>query len=129
MKGDPLSALHGAFCYYERLERVRRHVDQHLDETILLADVARVAHLERKYFSAYFRRVVGVCFRDWLTEYRIHRAVELLRSHDVSISRVAETVGFQNLRSFQRAFRRHRRTSASSFRAAVRETFEIRTET
>lgn len=121
MKDDNVRSLYGVFDYYKRLERVRQYVEQHLDETILLEDVARIVNLERKYFSAYFRRVVGVCFRDWLTEYRIHRAVELLRAQDESISRIAEAVGFQNMRSFQRAFRRHTRSSPSSFRAAVRE--------
>lgn len=51
-----------AFSYFPRLTRVREYVLRHLHGTVTLADAARVACLEKTYFSSYFRKKVGISF-------------------------------------------------------------------
>ena len=94
-----------AFCYYPRLERVSAYVLEHLDESIAVVDVARVACFERTYFSTYFRTKVGISFTGWLRLMRIVKAVQLLCANDVSISAVARRVGFGSVRTFERCFK------------------------
>ncbi len=55
-----------AFFYYRRLHRVKNYVDQHLADDISLRTVARIANLEKKYFSAFFAEKTGTCFMRWL---------------------------------------------------------------
>ena len=94
-----------AFAYYPRLARVREWVEGNLSEEITLGDAARVACLERKYFSTYFRSKVGVPFSSWLVHRRVRRATAILASRDCSIAEVAAWTGFGSTRSFQRHFR------------------------
>jgi AraC-like DNA-binding protein len=94
------------FSYYLPLQRVREFVDRNLSEPIPLRAAARAAGLEEKYFSAFFHRKTGVCFRDWLAGRRVERAIEILKQRDDTITSVAATVGFQDLRTFERAFKR-----------------------
>jgi AraC-like DNA-binding protein len=109
-----------SFAYYRRLDRLRQFVLEHLDEPIDLADAARVASLERTYFCRFFRRVVGVGFPQWLNETRVRRAEELLREHNLAITEVALAVGFRDLRTFERVFKRVAGTTPRLYKLAVR---------
>lgn len=83
----PPSMDHSAFTYYPRLGRLQRYVEDNLSEPIPLKVAADVAGLEATYFSKYFRARTGVRFKDWITYQRIDRAVDLIRSQDVPLTR------------------------------------------
>ncbi|RPJ87536.1 MAG: AraC family transcriptional regulator [Acidobacteria bacterium] len=95
-----------AFQYYGSLRAVRDFVTLRYGERITLAAVARVARMERTYFSAFFHRRVGIPFRDWLRDFRVRKAMDLLKESDQPITAVAKAVGFQQIRSFERAFKK-----------------------
>lgn len=109
-----------AFAYYPRLKRLKDHVDQHYDEELSLAVAARITGLEKKYFSTFFHEKTGVCFKDWLAHVRIARALEMLKAQDVSITRTAFAVGFQDLRTFERTFKRCTGMTPSAYKRKVR---------
>jgi two-component system response regulator YesN len=94
------------FTYYPRLHRVRGFVAEHLSEPLSLGDAAKVACLERKYFSQYFRRKVGIGFRQWLARVRVECAIRLMVEHDHSIRELAYKVGFADVRTFERMVKR-----------------------
>lgn len=95
-----------AFEYYEQLDRVRQFVRQNFQEDIKLETVAQIAAMERTYFSFFFRQKLGVTFSAWLQYYRILKALDLIKSKDRSITDVAFSVGFNELSTFQKAFKR-----------------------
>lgn len=105
-----------AFAYYRRLRRLDTYCRRHYPETITLQRAADIAALERTYFSTYFRAKVGVCFSNWLSMLRVREAKRLLRRSDRPISDVAIDVGFGNLTSLERAFKRWTGTTPSDFR-------------
>ena len=91
-------------AYDVRLDRVNRFVDQHYADPLTLEKVANVAGLEKSYFSRYFHKKTGVCYHDWLHWIRVNHAIDLMRSHEVTITEIAFAVGYQDLRTFERAF-------------------------
>jgi AraC-like DNA-binding protein len=107
------------FSYYLPLQRVREFVDSNLSEPIPLRAAARAAGLEEKYFSAFFHRKTGVCFRDWLAGRRVERAITILKQRDDTITSVAASVGFQDLRTFERAFKRRTGVTPREFKRSV----------
>jgi AraC-like DNA-binding protein len=108
-----------AFVYYPRLRRVRDHVEQQYQETLTLGSLAEVAGLEKKYFSKYFHRTTGIRAIEWLTWVRIQHAVTVMRRQDLSVTEVAYSVGFNDLRSFERAATRHIGCSPSKLKRLV----------
>lgn len=108
------------FEYYPNLKRLRGYVLDRLDRSISLADAASVAGLERKYFSAFFHRRVGIPFSHWITLLRLARAIELIQREDNTLGIVAAKAGFTDRRSFERAFKRYLRLTPREFRGAVR---------
>jgi AraC-like DNA-binding protein len=109
-----------AFHYYANLQRVQRYVEEHYSEAITLDGISQVACLEARYFSKFFHRKVGVTFTSWLSYVRINEALDRIRSSDCSISQIASEVGFEDLRTFQRAFKKHTCCTPREFRNLVR---------
>jgi AraC-like DNA-binding protein len=109
-----------AFSYYPRLERVRNYVEDNLCEEITLEDAAKVAAMERTYFSYFFRQKLGVTFSAWLQYLRVSRALDLIRSRDHSITEVAFAVGFNELSTFQKAFKRWTSLTPRDFKKLAR---------
>lgn len=107
------------FSYYPPLQRVREYVEQNLSEPISLREAAGAAGLEEKYFSAFFHRKTGVCFRDWLAGRRVDRAIEILTRRDDTITNVAASVGFQDLGTFERSFKRLTGLTPRAFKRSV----------
>lgn len=71
-----------------------------------LADLARAAGTSRWVLAERFQQLVGKSPMQYLTQWRMLMAANLLRRSNAPLSRVAEEVGYQNDTSFSRAFRR-----------------------
>lgn len=115
-----LAVNEAAFSYYARLGRVRAYVAQQYAEPITLSAAARVAGIEAKYFSTFFHAKVGVRFRDWLGHVRIEHAKELMSRRNYPITRVAYAVGFGDLRTFERTFKRYTGMTPREYKQRVR---------
>jgi len=117
---SPNRTASGAFTYYPRLQRVDEYVRQHLNGRITLRDAARIAALEPKYFSKYFRDNVGVTFTSWLHDKRIEEAKRILSTESISIQRLAYVVGYSNPRTFRSAFKKRTGLTPSEFKTRGR---------
>lgn len=89
-----------------RLTRVRHLVETRYTDPIHLQQAAGAACLEAKYFSKFFHKKVGRPFSVWLASFRIEKATEMLVESELQVSAIAYAVGFQSLRTFERAFKR-----------------------
>ncbi len=114
------SRAQAAFLYYDRLRQVKEYVERHYADDLDLRCAARVAGLEVKYFSTYFHRRTGMCFRDWLARLRVAQAKKMIEVQDFSFTDIAYSVGFQDLRTFERAFKRCVGMTPRSFKNRVR---------
>lgn len=118
--GDPSRINRAAFDYYPPLRRVKSFVDENYSENLPLSRVARVAGLERSYFSAFFHSKTGVCYRDWLSHKRVLLAARRLAESDDSITNVGFSVGFNDLRTFERAFKKWLGQTPRAYKARAR---------
>lgn len=111
---------HRAFEYYVPLLNVKTHIEKNYSEPISLETAAEIACMEKKYFSKFFHKKVGMRFTHWLTSLTVVEAMRRLRSADHSIIDTAYAVGFQDLRTFQRAFKKYTNLSPREFKHSVR---------
>ena len=109
-----------AFFFCPRLAKIKRHVDEYYTEPITLGQAAEIAGLEKTYFSKYFRDRTGTCFKDWIAFERINRALLMLTNHDHKITELAFAVGFEDLRTFERAFKKFVGITARECKSTVR---------
>ena len=109
-----------SFSYYEPLRKLRRYVEEHYEDEISLGSAAEVACLEPRYFSHYFHSKVGICFSDWLSRFRVSKAMELMGTKDDLVLDIALDVGFGSLRTFERAFRKQTSLTPLQFKLSMR---------
>ncbi len=117
---DPAAINRGAFRYYRRLARVERYAEEHPDEALPVKEAARIAGLSCKYFSAFFHTKVGVRYRDWSAHCHVERAKGLMTRRNCSITEVAWRSGFNDLRTFERTFKKHTGQTPRAFKKSVR---------
>jgi transcriptional regulator GlxA family with amidase domain len=84
---------------------VGRHIDQHLDEKILQADLARLANLSPSYFAAAFKRSYGMPPHSYVIRCRIERAQDLILTTDEPLSQIAVACGLGDQAHLTKLFR------------------------
>jgi len=89
-----------------RLQRTVTFIDDHLDQSISLQQLAHAVGLSPTYFAARFRAAVGASPRLFVMRRRIERAKVLLASTQMSMIDVALNVGFRTQSHFTTVFGR-----------------------
>ena len=70
-----------------------------------LGQLASSSGLSRTYFSNVFREITGMRLQDYLAQYRLDKAKDLLGDIDLKIKQVAYQIGFKDPNYFCRFFR------------------------
>lgn len=89
----------------EAVQRTLRYLELHAPENLTLASVAQALGYSRYHLSRQFHSLTHLGFRTVLNGYRVEQARRMLRQTDQPITEIALACGFQNPRSFNRAFR------------------------
>jgi transcriptional regulator GlxA family with amidase domain len=105
-----------------RLSRLIRHLAANAEDTLSLKRAAQICGLERTYFCRFFRARVGMSFSEWNRRLRIERAKELLRREHRSVLSIALMVGYKDITTFERNFRRCEQLSPAEYRKLQRGT-------
>lgn len=86
-----------------------RQVIEHLEECfpgrVLLPEVAEHFHLSSFVLCREFKKYAGMGFKQYLLHRRVVQAKVLLEETDMKIAAIATAVGFDDLSSFNRAFK------------------------
>lgn len=99
---------HDPFQYYRRLARLKTHVQEHVGQRLSTSDAAEIVGVAPTYFSSWFSALVGTPYTEWLAEYRLRRAEQLLAARNYDLLEVASICGFGTSRTFERVCRKYR---------------------
>jgi len=77
--------------------RVLVHIQQHLDETIELDELAHIAHFSPYHFHRIFRGMVGESLMEHVRRLRLERAAHRLKFTDTSVTNIAFDAGYETL--------------------------------
>jgi AraC-like DNA-binding protein len=71
---------------------------------------------ERTYFSDCFKKQVGMSPKKYLLKYRMEQAAYLIRNHGYSVSITALSVGYSDVYTFSKMFKKYFGVSPSNFK-------------
>ena len=80
-------------------------IEQNFQNDITVEDIAEVCGLNRSYFGKIFKEAVGKSPQDFLLNYRMVKAAELLKLTKLSVGDISNAVGYDNQLHFSRAFK------------------------
>jgi AraC family transcriptional regulator len=107
--------------YKERVLRALVHIQEHLDESLPLDELARVACLSPHHFHYIFGAMVGESVKEHIRRLRLERAAHRLLFSDQPVTRIALDAGYETHESFTRAFRVMFGAAPSRFRTRQRQ--------
>lgn len=92
------------------------YISEYYMENITLSGLAERVNLSETGLSRLFRNVTGMSCIDYVIEYRMTKAMGLLRTTDKPIIDIAYETGFNNISYFNRTFKKHCNQTPSEFR-------------
>ncbi len=110
---------------YRELENqyVRRAVEfirNNYPDHIKVSDVARYVGITRSYLYTIFMKTFGTPPQEYLMNYRLTRAAELLTITDLTIEAIAASCGYEDPLVFSKAFKKRQGISPAGYRKADR---------
>jgi two-component system response regulator YesN len=98
------------------IEQVIDFIKENYNYDIGINTIANSLNITPNYLSALFHKKTNRKFIDYLTEFRILKAKELLMNTRLSIEKIAEKVGYHSTRHFTKLFLKYTKQYPSEYR-------------
>lgn len=99
---------------------VRRYIDLHFKEPLTLEQLAEESHMNKYYLSHSFKREYGTSPINYMISRRIEESKYLLAETDLSMTQIAQLLGFSSLSYFSQVFRRTQSVSPLEYRQSTK---------
>lgn len=99
------------------IKEVANYVQQHPGKNHTVESLAQRANFSPRYFSKKFKEIMGQTIQSYIVETRIRRAEHLLHYTGMTVTEVADALGYNNVHFFSRQFKTYTGKSPSEIRA------------
>jgi transcriptional regulator mtlR len=99
-----------------RMQQISTYVMAHYVHAISLDEIAAEVNMNRSAFCSYFKRRKGMTFSQFVTQYRLNTACELLKHSHKQVSEICFTVGFNDVPHFNRIFKKLKGVTPQEYR-------------
>lgn len=105
---------------YAKRQLEERHVSVNIEE------LAREMHFNRSYLNVLFKNEYGTSMQNYLVNYRLNRAAKLMQEFEYSPSQAAVAVGYSDIYSFSKLFKKHIGISPAEYKKRSGRWFSFR---
>ncbi len=88
-------------------------------ESIMVQQIADHCGVDRAYLSKIFKYATGKTLQEYLIQFRIKRAKQLLKDTDLSVKYVSYSVGYNDPFTFSKVFKKQEGVSPSVWRKII----------
>jgi AraC-like DNA-binding protein len=99
-----------------KLSEVLNAIHNQPQNSWTLDKLAKLAHMGRSTFAQYFHEKVGIPAVQYLTQWRMTVATNLLKTSDLSIAHIADKVGYETEAAFRKAYKNRVGTTPGKIR-------------
>ena len=121
-----------ALCIYNENENESRpdksardimtYIDTNFDDSDLsLEKVAKVFFISQNHVSRVLKNKIGKSYKEYLNDVRMNEAKRLLKNTPMTVLGVANSVGYTDIRAFNRLFKKYTNCTPNEYRAADNE--------
>lgn len=108
-----------------KIERVKRFAQRNYHKKVCLKDAAQAVYLSPKYLSRVFKQSTGKSFSEYKLKIKIEKAKELLGKTGYNVNQVAEKLGYKNVESFIRLFKKLAKYTPTEYRKKIQRKNKI----
>lgn len=88
------------------IRKVVEYINENYHHDICLTDLAQKFHMNEYYLSKAFKQEIGENFLEYLHRVRIEKSKSILKCSDASVCKASQMVGYQNVQTFIRIFKK-----------------------
>ena len=93
--------------YSQAVQKIMEYIEANYRENISLEELAVYVHMNRSYVSHLFKKETGDNLYNYLQQYRLEKAKELLEHTRDSIQEICWKVGIQDSGYFSKVFKKY----------------------
>lgn len=105
----------------EKLKYILKYVEENYNKHITIEEISKLTFYSKSHFMKFFKSHIGTGFIDYLNNYRLMMAEQMIKTSDLSITEIAQINGFDNISYFNRIFKKKYNKSPSKLRKNVKE--------
>lgn len=98
------------------VKKAIEYIGMNYSRKMSIADVAHHISLDRSYLGSIFKEQLDTSLQDFLINYRIDKACELMKNKDLSIGDISRSVGYDDPLHFSKIFKKSRQISPKEYR-------------
>jgi YesN/AraC family two-component response regulator len=102
--------------YHHYIEVAMDYIEENYSSYITLEHVAEEVYLNPVYLSHLFKKVTGVKFSEYLNDFRVKKATELLENSTLRIGEISTKVGYKDSRYFSEMFKKRMGLTPNEYR-------------
>ena len=111
------NVLYGHSYRYKKITNdIIEYIKNNYNKQILLKDIAEQFNINSNYLGTLFKNTFGLTYTEYLKQYRMTRACELLESTEYTVEEIGEQVGYTDYYSFIKAFKHHVGISPTAYK-------------
>jgi AraC family transcriptional regulator len=99
-----------------RYQQIKRYIEDHLREDISISEIEKISYYSYRNINRIFLAKEGETIGKYIKRLRLQKAAEFLRFSNESISDIADHIGFNDIATFSKAFKKKFNASPSEFR-------------
>ena len=103
--------------YY--IDKIKRYIEYRYVEDVKISEMAEHCGLNRSYMTKCFTEETGVSPKEYLMQYRMTKAKELLVEEELPISNVAYAIGYSDPLAFSKMFKKREGLSPLEYRENI----------
>ena len=102
------------------IKNILSYIQNNYKNKIYIKDLSSLANMNEQYLCRFFKKAIGKTVTDYINEYRIEKAVELLQNKDIKILEICLECGYDNVGYFIKKFKEYKSCTPSEYRKEIR---------
>ncbi len=98
-----------------------QYITRNFNQNIALPDIAAACNLSPNYLNNLFSQSLNITVKNYINQYRIKRAMQLLANTDASIDDISKQVGYNSKVNFHQNFQKFTGMSPMKYRQQVHD--------
>lgn len=105
-----------------KFDEVCRYIeDNYQDINLNINSIGDHFDVYPAYLSKLFKKNCGTTMVDYINNYRVHKAKEMMEKTDITIMDISQQVGYGHIRTFNRIFKKYEGITPSAYRGSLKK--------
>ena len=108
-----------------KIKDVIKYIENNYRNDINITTLANICHYNEYHFMRFFKKYTGKTCIQFIKNYRLEKAYNLLKNTDLPVTQISFDVGFSNVSYFIRSFKEKYKVTPKELRLRADDSFNV----